>query len=311
LDSRGWAVQETLLSHRVLIFGEDQMTWGCAHVSETEWEFEGRFESLHVNRIEFMAKGLSQPMCEKFGGSFWASFTEFYSKHEVTYVTDIFPAISGIVLRIQKLTGDEYYAGLWKQHFLEGLLWHIEEHLNTHKELEGYPGVAKTHREWIAPSWSWASVREPIGYSFFRPTAKYCARLEECSVTHSSLDPFGALTAGFARITGPVTLVTDVQAENKVPATYNPWCMIQLGNGTQIGATVRFDFVHYESCSALMITPYLGVCIRKFEQITDTYVRVGIVEIMRERDNDGLLEKEEVPDLTVSDHFPLCSIVLV
>jgi hypothetical protein len=214
-----------------------------------------------------MAEALSEPLLGKYGRSSWALFTESYSDCEVTYDPDTFPAISGIVLRIQKLTGDQYYAGLWKKHFLEGLLWHIRDDLNTRKRLEGqHPRVAKRRREWIAPSWSWASIRGSIRYPRFQPTAEYCARLKECSVTHSSLDPFGALTAGFARIKGPVTLVTDVQAENEIPLHYSPWCMIKLGNGTRIGATVKFDLVRYESCSALMITPRMGICIKEVEQ---------------------------------------------
>jgi hypothetical protein len=301
LDSRAWAVQEALLSHRVLIFGDDQMAWACAHVNEKEGEFASRLEPHHGSQIELMAEALSQPMCEKFEESSWARFTVSYSGCEVTYVTDTFPAISGIVQRIQQLTGDQYYAGLWKKHFLEGLLWRTKE---------SYPGVTKRRREWIAPSWSWASIGRPIRYFLFQPTAMYCARLEECSVTHSSPDPFGALTAGFARITGPVTLVTGFQVENKVPVAYSPWCMIRLGNGTQTRAAVDFDLVQYESCSALMITPCLGICIRKVEQIPDTYFRVGTVEIIRERGYASLLEGR-VPELTTSNHFPTRSIVLV
>jgi hypothetical protein len=115
------------------------------------------------------------------------------------------------------------------------------------------------------------------------------------------LDPFGALTAGFARITGPVTLVTDVPTEDEVAMGRDSRYMIRLGNGTLALATVRFDFVHSVSCSALMITPTLGVCIEKVEQTTNTYVRIGIVTVW----------DSPVHGLTVSDHVPSRSIILV
>jgi hypothetical protein len=130
---------------------------------------------------------------------------------------------------------------------------------------------------------------------------EYCARLEECCVICSGLDPFGALTAGFARITGPVTLVTDVQNGDEVAMGQDPRCMIRLGNGTLALATVRFDFVLSVSCSALMITPSLGVCIEKVKQTTNTYVRIGIVTAW----------DSPVHGLTVSDHVPSRSIILI
>jgi hypothetical protein len=267
------------------------MTWSCAQNDETEKKFDkGSTQLRNAKHIELMAEGLNQPMSEEFRWSDWANFTKSYSAREVTFEADTFPAISGVVHKIQQLAGGIYYAGLWKQHFLEGLLWRLTIGANTR--------APKRRQNWIAPSWSWASVKGEIRYSYNRSKAEYCARLEECRVICSGLDPFGALTAGFARITGPVTLITDVEAEDRYLRFKPPNCKVQLVQGRLTGATVEFDFVHHMSCDALMITPHLGVCIEKVEGTTNTYVRIGIVQTW------------EPASLAISDHVSPRSIIL-
>jgi hypothetical protein len=147
---------------------------------------------------------------------------------------------------------------------------------------------------------------------------EYSACLEECSVTHCGIDPFGALKEGFARLTGPVTFVTDVQAEFEVPDGRG--CMIQLRNGISTEGIVFFDFVHHMSCDVLMITSSRGICIEKVEHMTNTYVRIGVV-IVRSVQHTGdkvaynlvgnLAAKGDWRSLTTSDHVPPRSIILV
>jgi hypothetical protein len=61
---------------------------------------------------------------------------------------DIFPAISGLAKSVQKATGWEYIAGLWKEQLMLDLVW------STHDSK-----MATRCVPWRAPSFSWASVQ--------------------------------------------------------------------------------------------------------------------------------------------------------
>jgi hypothetical protein len=67
-----------------------------------------------------------------------------YSRKAMTRSSDELPAISGIASAIHAATGYSYLAGIWKKEGLEGLLWFSDES-------QDHP------KEYIAPSWSWAS----------------------------------------------------------------------------------------------------------------------------------------------------------
>jgi len=292
------------------------MTWGCAHVDDYEDDRVHIRQNRNGQHVELMAQSLSQSIGPGFCKRSWARFTLDFTQREVTYATDTFPAMAGIVRRIQERTEDTYYAGIWKSHFLEGLLWRWEQCV---LRLLPNEGIAVRSRElskrqkWTAPSWSWVSVKGKIQYHrYLQNHGDYLALLEECNVTCAGLDPFGALTAGFARITGPVTLITDVEPEVESPKARHLSGQIQLGNGTSSLVEVAYDSVHHESCSALMITAHLGICIEKVEETTDTYIRVGTVYIHRLYvEQDGPDERTIELDLTALDHVPPRTVVLV
>jgi len=224
--------------------------------------------------------------------------------------------MAGIVRRIQERTGDTCYAGIWKSHFLEGLLWHWEQCVLRslpNEEIAVRSRELSKRQKWTAPSWSWVSVKGKIQYyGSLERHGDYLALLEECNVTCAGLDPFGALTAGFARITGPVTRITDVEPEVESPKARHLSGQIQLGNGTSSPVKVAYDTVHYESCSALMITAHLGICIEKVDETTGTYIRVGTVYICnRYVEQEGPDERIIELDLTALDQVPPRTVVLV
>jgi hypothetical protein len=56
--------------------------------------------------------------------------TKRYNKglfFNLTNPDDVLPAISGLAHRMTETTGDEYLAGLWKNHLQYGLLWFVEK----------------------------------------------------------------------------------------------------------------------------------------------------------------------------------------
>jgi len=80
-------------------------------------------EACHGDTIEQMARTLNQPKhCKLYQ---WYNYIEDHTIREVSFNKDTFPAMAGVVRKVQEATGATYYAGLWKSHFLDGLLWHF------------------------------------------------------------------------------------------------------------------------------------------------------------------------------------------
>jgi hypothetical protein len=76
----------------------------------------------------------------------WYNMLEHYTKLQLTYPSDIFPALSGLATGLQAEELGRYLAGLWEDDLGWGLCWNVKQART--KRLETYR----------APTWSWASV---------------------------------------------------------------------------------------------------------------------------------------------------------
>ena len=143
LMKRGWVLQERLLSPRSIYFGS-QLSWECTEVLANELFPEGMpYQRMPIWGLDTPYK-LSRllnidPTIEEnatytrdSGGEDhdtfalyerWAQLVETYSVCELTFESDMLPAISGLAHRFAKSLGDVYLAGLWKGNICEGLLW--------------------------------------------------------------------------------------------------------------------------------------------------------------------------------------------
>lgn len=87
----------------------------------------------------------------------WKRITSEYSYRSLTNQTDKLIALSGIAQLYQTFFPDaKYVAGIWSTHLPECLLW--QAFRRRMKESSRRPP------EYIAPSWSWASVTTPLWY---------------------------------------------------------------------------------------------------------------------------------------------------
>jgi hypothetical protein len=167
LSERGWAIQERLLSRRVLHFAENLILWECHDRRATELDPQGLDpigpEDLNLLNIEFItkcrdlyAKGLeSDDFVDQ-----WYSFISTYSGSDFTFVSDRLPALSGIASIIQQTTQQKYVAGLWESDIPRGLAWQTcgpfrfdTSHL-VDPQIIGRP--TKVDSKLILPSWCWA-----------------------------------------------------------------------------------------------------------------------------------------------------------
>ncbi|KAG4412003.1 hypothetical protein IFR04_014864 [Cadophora malorum] len=85
----------------------------------------------------------------------WYAIVEDYTSRQLTVASDRLPALAGIARLYAERTGQHYFAGLWREDILNGLLW---RHFCSSGSRKGRPAP---HR---APSWSWAAVDGPVEF---------------------------------------------------------------------------------------------------------------------------------------------------
>lgn len=183
LWQRAWVLQERMLSNRLLMFSNMQMSWKCRQEDASEIFPEGSTRHSDINKVDMMLqsalvglKKFRSPSCDvqnmradpsearnwEFGTDeelkqlydSWYNLVTLYGKCGFTVASDIFPAISGIASFMKRATQDSYVAGLWARDLHRGLLW------NTPDSTMSKPDP----RHYRAPSWSWASLPATCGF---------------------------------------------------------------------------------------------------------------------------------------------------
>ena len=143
LDARGWTLQEQRLSRRSLRFGSTKMSWDCQcfslHESETD-HFNGL--SISMELLKPYSTALSPPSY-----SSWYTMVFMFTDRLLTYDTDKLPSLLGLATEVAKFQNGTYYAGLWWEDMASGMLW-----------FRGCAAELNKPSEYLAPSWSWASL---------------------------------------------------------------------------------------------------------------------------------------------------------
>ncbi|KAK3216250.1 hypothetical protein GRF29_8g2773435 [Pseudopithomyces chartarum] len=203
LTTRAWALQEHVLSTRVL------------HYTNTELLFECRTSF----RCECSPSRTSRPTTpalipkailaiDKHPNAIWDAWhrvVEQFSRRNLTVQMDKLPAVSGIAGKIQKATSSKYLAGLWESNFAFDLLWST----STIALPDAHYFSLSSYR---APTFSWASLDTPVTYSSFddddRRSAVPSITLVSSSVSVNGLNPLGSLRSVSASVLGPTLHAT-------------------------------------------------------------------------------------------------------
>ncbi|KAL8397444.1 hypothetical protein RB594_004245 [Gaeumannomyces avenae] len=201
LQTRGWALQEELLSPRWVAFEPSQVYFRCDKFVEYE---SGRRVQPPNGESCFLSKGRVT-----FLEGDWLKVVEGYTERQLTVETDKLAAIAGLarefaILRSAKAgisveaAQDDYCAGLWRSQLLEGLLW-------------GRPGFPKAEEvasftrteAFVAPSWSWASVNGPVKFAGrLLGSEEPKAELVRVIAEPAGSDPLGQISDGLLVLRG-------------------------------------------------------------------------------------------------------------
>ncbi|CZR66419.1 uncharacterized protein PAC_16320 [Phialocephala subalpina] len=137
LASRGWVLQERLLSPRTLHFTDSQLFWECDTQLACE-SFPNGIPVLAARSDEHIEKGNLPDQ--------WDRIVLKYTDCRLTQRRDVLVALSGIIRKLQEHRRDICFAGIWRQDPKSQLLWRRQS-----------PFVEEVQGLYTAPTWSWAA----------------------------------------------------------------------------------------------------------------------------------------------------------
>lgn len=113
LRTRGWIVQERLLSKQVLHFAPSEIYWECGDTILSIADNSGEIVS---NMTQLPPKLWSRSSLEDrspgIDTSWWYKHVQWYSRCQLTEGMDKLPAIAGIVTEKQRTSTSNYFAGI-------------------------------------------------------------------------------------------------------------------------------------------------------------------------------------------------------
>lgn len=192
INSRAWALQERLLSPRLLIYTWDHIFWHC---DESLEESENESSVLELGHGLY---GYRLKDTRTVTNLDWEKIVESYCARSLTHGHDKLPALSGLAQRYHALSSkpDKYLAGLWESHLPRHLLW---IHFDVYNS---FLGKAKNQRptEYHAPSWSWASIDGHVSFLHLREGKNPPHLVLRVVSSHVELEndnsPFGRVRGG-------------------------------------------------------------------------------------------------------------------
>ena len=176
LYKRGWALQEIVLSPRMLTFYDHEVYWQCAEVAACESFPYSESEQISrvsdnpfwmvpdarfLERTRLLGKDeqlwnleLEERRSAAIVRMRWCGLMQRYGEASLTFPDkDIFKALEGVGQDIAHLTSDIYRYGLHEKAFPPALMWSAQS--------------ARCRRSLSqrAPAWHWASYEGPVDFA--------------------------------------------------------------------------------------------------------------------------------------------------
>jgi hypothetical protein len=321
LFTRAWVLQERMLSPRNIHFGAGELLWECQTLTAYESRTKSTPEGPDADLKRMLAPKESNR--ETSSGWFtrniharWLEVVGAYSRLDLSYETDKFPAISGLAHEFQRQTGDEYLAGLWKSDLHRSLLWRPAgvDNLSIPSNL-----LRRQPKQWRAPSWSWASwdgyINGSLAIWHQRVKYKHDIFILEAGIVPAEDDVMGRLKGGHIRVRGLWNQVRlgrkglaafRIVLEGDAPNFPGQFALLDEPDETNRGSRYApvseltgsiFDCVqigiwndHQPSDEFYQKSDdtLWGLLLQPSEDRIDCYCRVGVAYIRLEQDNDKL-----------------------
>jgi hypothetical protein len=237
---RAWCLQETALARRVIAFHRAEVTWSCYSATMCEcgkaselsdarspvayyrralkdW-LDAKMPNHHYSCIpgdRFSNPSVGWTYYEKPFTRFTSNLSTYeewrvmlvpiYTKLMTTHRSDRLPALSGLAALVGAEVQCSYLAGIWSHDIQLGLLWEIEK--GAERPAHSCPN---------APSFSWASLDQPIlyrvpGFTVWDPAKSLLGdmhvELIDFSMDLVGSNTYGAVSGGYVKLCGLVSQV--------------------------------------------------------------------------------------------------------
>lgn len=201
VNVRAWVLQERLLARRVLYFGTNELLWEC-HENDTSESFPnslpyplnvgmyGKFKGYDSEKVARMLVEIGDKYDECPMHALWQRVVQSYSRSRLTFSSDKLVALSGLAKGFTKVLQNVYVAGLWQSNLASQLVWHVNS-ANAKAET----GCSRLESIYRAPSWSWASIDEPV--SIPHPSSRrILATVQSFTLNYATEDNTSLLKGG-------------------------------------------------------------------------------------------------------------------
>jgi hypothetical protein len=209
VDTRGWVLQERLLSPRIVHFSKTQIHWECREEYACEL-YPDKLPGPLPDRIPNFKKLLSnyqesEGKANSGSSSYvvWHWIVGSYAQSQISFPSDKLVALSAVAKVMRSIVRDGYIAGMWRSNLSQDLLWSVTP---TSVDHVSRPDVYR------APSWSWVAVEGSVMYQhpdILERTQPVCS-IVDVELLYSTDDDTGPVEGGFLRLRGvlkPLSLV--------------------------------------------------------------------------------------------------------
>ena len=196
LVTRAWTYQESVLTRRELLYGQEQISFRCLErrISEngTSVILEQQVPYLSVRGLDLkpLAEQKTEMLCR------WYSMLEHYTRRDLTDPADKLTALAGIAQVIHNILQCNYLFGLWEDDMIRGLLWTT----NTDRYSKDWAESLRRPGKDRAPSWSWASVEGHVSHTHtkrsntkFQDPKNHRVTILDHNVQRHSFDPIRSM----------------------------------------------------------------------------------------------------------------------
>ncbi|KAH8784366.1 heterokaryon incompatibility protein-domain-containing protein [Hyaloscypha finlandica] len=277
LSQRGWTLQERMLSPRVLHYTAQQLYWECRsrpRLEEESFAFCCKDPLVSFGGISYNGSrglirrlNLDDPRDKVLAVWYLDLISKDYSGRKLRFATDTLSAISGMATLVNTKLKSEYLAGMWLDGLEWALLWFRTPSENSLPR--------KEQGQYVAPSWSWASVSGPVSWrlGIRYPNAPPRFVIEEAMVKLSGDDTFGAVEKGSLKINGFLVHARLAKLSPKTNVIVNDWVL----------AGVSLDYSESVGPVSLLLLfnppggKHFYMLLRQVEEQPEKYCRVGLL----------------------------------
>lgn len=214
LAKRAWVYQETMLSRRVVHFTQNDLIWSCrSELCCEDGIIPLGFTFLRLTQVLSNTSQQATPF------NLWNDVVEGYSVRQLTFDTDRLPALSGVASQMNRRLNAQYVAGMWKENLHLDLCWFVDG------EQAGALAPSPVSSNYIAPSWAWTSVQEPIACTSKDPFSEVIplVSIEDVQCEVPGLNPYGKVVSGQLILRGRLTHLWIKTVDPRNRYNYTVW----------------------------------------------------------------------------------------